>query len=332
VKSAGRMPMRDLRQRPPELASGLRFAFAFAVLWALLELIASRLQGGYDVLQIEGCRFAVQLASMLAVQRWRRDAPPWRTGRPLAQGVRALLMLAIPLSFGVAVLQGASPHLAMTGLWVAPVFALLLARGWLRSKAPLLPWIAAAAGLCATVAMLEPARPPTLQASVVPLLMGLAFAGYLALTRSLRHEPAMTNLFWVGLGGLVGVLPFLPGVWVTPTLHDALVFAALGVVGFAALWLLEQALRRAPLPWIAPALYVHVACLTMVSLAVRGHLPSLRIALGLLMVGGIALALWRAAVARDLPAQQASTSAPIGAPMRLESATGPVPLDDETRP
>ncbi|KQU73847.1 MULTISPECIES: DMT family transporter [unclassified Rhizobacter] len=310
------------------MASGLLFAFAFSAVWAVLELIASRLQGGYDVLQIEGCRFALQLALMGAVWGWRSGTPLWRTGRPLAQLVRALLMLAIPLSFGVAVLQGASPHLAMTGLWVAPVFALLLARGWLLSKAPLLLWVAAAAGLCATVAMLEPARPPTLQASVVPLLMGLAFAGYLALTRSLRHEPAMTNLFWVGLGGLVGVLPFLPGVWVTPTLHDALVFAALGVVGFAALWLLEQALRRAPLPWIAPALYVHVACLTGVSLAVRGHLPSLRIALGLLMVGGIALALWRAAIARDLPAPRA----PIGAPMRLEPATGPVPLDDETRP
>jgi hypothetical protein len=158
--------------------------------------------------------------------------------------------------------------------------------------------------------------------------MGLAFAAYLALTRSLRHEPVMTNLFYVGLGGLVGVLPFLPGVWVMPTLHDALVFAALGVVGFAALWLLEHALRRSPLPWIAPALYVHVACLTAVSLAVRGHLPSLRIALGLLMVGGIALALWRAAVARDVPSQRV----PASGPMRLESATGPVPLDDETRP
>jgi len=319
---------RPRRERRPSARAALGFAFAFSALWAVLELIASRLQGGYDVLQIEGCRFAVQLALMLVLWGWRRDAPLWRTTRPLAQGVRALLMLAIPLSFGVAVLQGASPHLAMTGLWVAPVFALLLARGWLLSTAPLLLWIAAAAGLCATVAMLEPARPPTLQASVVPLLMGLAFAGYLALTRSLRHEPVMTNLFWVGLGGLAGVLPFLPGVWVMPTLHDALVFAALGVLGFGALWLLEQALRRAPLPWIAPALYVHVACLTMVSLAVRGHLPSLRIALGLLMVGGIALALWRAAAARDLPAQRA----PVSAPMRLEPATGPVPLDDETRP
>lgn len=311
----------------PSARAALGFAFAFSAAWALLELIASRLQGGYDVLQIEGCRFAVQLALMAVLWGWRREAPLWRTRRPLAQLVRAALMLAIPLSFGVAVLQGASPHLAMTGLWVAPVFALVLARGWLLSKAPLLAWIAAAAGLCATVAMLEPARPPTLQASVVPLLMGLAFAAYLALTRSLRDEPVMTNLFYVGLGGLLGVLPFLPGVWVMPSLHDALVFAALGVFGFVALWLLEHALRRAPLPWIAPALYVHVACLTVVSLAARGHLPSLRIALGLALVGGIAFALWRAAVARDLPARHA----PMSGSMALESASGPVPLDDDAR-
>ena len=321
---AARMPIRGPRRRRPGLASGLLFAFAFSAVWAVLELIASRLQGGYDVLQIEGCRFAVQLALMGAVWGWRSSTPLWRTGRPLAQLVRALLMLAIPLSFGVAVLQGATPHLAMTGLWVAPVFALVLARGWLLSKAPLFVWIAAAAGLCATVAVLEPARPTTLQASVVPLLMGLAFAAYLALTRSLRHEPVMTNLFYVGLGGLLGVLPFLPGVWVMPSLHDALVFAALGVVGFGALWLLEHALRRSPLPWIAPALYVHVACLTLVSLAVRGHLPSLRIALGLAMIGGIAFALWRAAVARDLPDRGPAMTGPVA----LESATGPVPLDD----
>jgi hypothetical protein len=65
-----------------------------------------------------------------------------------------------------------------------------------------------------------------------------------------------------------------------------------------------------------------------VSLAVRGHLPSLRIALGLALVGGIAFALWRAAVARDLPARHALMTGP----MALESATGPAPLDDDTRP
>ena len=72
---------------------------------------------------------------------------------------------------------------------------------------------------------------------------------------------------------------------------------------------------------------MHVACLTLVSLAARGHLPSLRIALGLAMVCGIALALWRAAVARDLPVQHVAMSGP----MALESASGPVPLDDDTR-
>jgi len=317
----------------PSARAALLFAFAFSVLWAGLELMVTRLHGGYDVLQIEGCRFAVQLALMLALWGWRRDAmrqPLWRTRRPLLQLLRAALMLAIPLGFGVAVLQGASPHLVLTGLWVAPVFALLLARGWLQSRAPLGLWIAAAAGLCATVAMLEPARPPSLQAALVPLLMGLAFALYLALTRSLRHEPVQTNLFYVALGGVLGVAPFLPGVWVAPSLHDALVFAALGVFGFLALWLLEHALRRWALPWVAPALYLHVACLTAVSLLARGHLPSLRIAFGLMMVVAIAYALWRAALAHDR--HELPQRAPVlTGPMALEPATGPVPLDDDPR-
>lgn len=300
----------------------LLYAFAFAVAWAGLELVAARLQGGYDVLQVEGCRFAAQLLFMLALWGWRGPAPLWRTRRPFAQLLRAGLMLAIPLGFGIAVLQGATPHLALTGLWVAPVLALALVQVRGGARVPLGLWVAGAAGLVATVAMLDPARPATLQAAWVPLGMGLAFALYLALTRSLRDEPVLTNLFYVALGGLLGVLPLLPGVWVMPSRHDALVFVVLGLFGFLALWLLEQALRRWSLPWVAPALYVHVACLTLGSLLLRGHLPTLRVACGLLLVGGLAAALWRAATLHGDPH---GAVRPGGV---LAPATGPVPLDD----
>jgi len=301
----------------------LLYAFAFAAAWAGLELVAARLQGGYDVLQVEGCRFAAQLLFMLALWGWRGPAPLWRTRRPFAQLLRAGLMLAIPLGFGIAVLQGATPHLALTGLWVAPVLALALAQVRGGDRVPLGLWVAGAAGLLATVAMLDPARPATLQAAWVPLGMGLAFALYLALTRSLRDEPVLTNLFYVGLGGLLGVLPLLPAVWVAPSGHDAAVFAVLGLLGFGALWLLEQALRRWSLPWIAPALYVHVAGLTLASLLLRGHRPSLRVACGLLLVAAVGVALWRAAGLRDDP-RRAPAPGGVWAP-----ASGPVPLDDD---
>lgn len=292
----------------PSARLGMAFSVAFAAVWALLEVFVGRLHGAFHVIQIEGLRFAVQLLLMLAVWSRRVGAPLWRTQRPGLQLSRAAFMLGIPLGFGVAVAQGASAGTALTGLWLAPLFALGLARWWLRDRVPMALWALAAVGLLGAVALLSPKWPASPLAVVVPALMGLSFALYLAVTRRLRHEPVQTNLFYLALGCFAMLLPLLPMVWVRPSLHDAALLVAMGLFGYAALWLLEEALRRWSLPHVAPVLYVNVACLTLASSATHGGMPSLRLLAGLTLVGLVAVWLWRRAAAQDRAHAGASSS------------------------
>lgn len=307
-----RRPVHTLRALAarPSARVGMALSVAFAAVWALLELFVGRLHGAFHVIQIEGLRFAVQLLLMLAVWGRRAGAPLWRTQRPWLQLARAAFMLGIPLGFGVAVAQGASVATALTGLWLAPLFALGLARWWLRDRVPLVLWALAAAGLLGAAALLSPTWPASLLAVGVPALMGLSFAVYLALTRRLRHEPVQTSLFYLALGSFAMLLPLLPMVWVRPSLHDAALLVAIGLFGYAALWLLEEALRRWSLSHVAPVLYVNVACMTLASSSAYGRMPSLRLLAGLTLVGLVAVWLWRRAAAQDR-ARAGATSSPL---------------------
>lgn len=274
-------------------------AAVFSGVWALLEVIVGQLHGAYHVIQIEGCRFAIQLLLMLAIWGHRGGTTLWRTARPGLQIGRAALMLAVPLGFGAAVSQGATMATALNGLWLAPLIALGAARWWLRDRAPLWLWVVTALGLLGTVALLGPARPVSPGAAVIPVLMGLSFALFLAATNRLRHEPVLGNLFLLALGCFVLLLPLMPLVWVTPSLHDAMLFVLISVFGFIALWLLEQALRRWSLSNLAPVLYVHVACLALLSTLSNGRTPTLRLLIGWGLVGLVMACMGFRAHARD---------------------------------
>lgn len=277
--------------------AGMGFALAFAVAWSLIEVFVTRLDQRYDLVQVEGVRFGVHLLLMVAVWGPMQGASLWRTRRPVAQTVRGLCMLGLPFGFLASLMAGASIPVALTGLWLAPVFALALAALCLRDRAPWALWVCAAAGLGAVVCLLAPARPALPSVLVMPVLTGLAFALYLVFTRSLRDEPVQTNLFYVGLVGFLTLLPFMPRVWVDPGLRDALLLAAVGVFGYVALWLLERALRCWSLSHVAPLIYVHVVVLQLLSSIFHGRLPSLRLLLGAAVIGGVALYVWRRASA-----------------------------------
>lgn len=278
--------------------AGMGFALAFAAVWSLIEVFVTRLDQRYDLVQVEGVRFGVHLLLMAAVWGRMQSAPVWRTRRPVSQILRGLCMLGLPFGFLASLMAGASIPVALTGLWLAPVFALVLAALVLRDRAPWALWVCAAAGLAAVVSLMAPARPASLGVLVMPVLTGLSFALYLVFTRFLRDEPVQTNLFYVGLVGFLTLLPFMPGVWVTPGLRDAALLVGVGVFGYVALWLLERSLRSWSLSHVAPLIYVHVLVLQLFSHVFHARLPSLREVLAVAVIGGVALYVWRRASAR----------------------------------
>lgn len=298
--------------------SAAMLALAFSVLWALLEVVAGRLHGRYHVVQVEACRFAVQLLLVLALWAHRGGMAPWRTKRPGLQLGRAGMMLAVPLGFGLAVSLGATVPTVLAGLWLAPLLTLGLATRWLRDPVPPLLWASVAAGCLGAVLLLGPEPALSLRLLVVPVLMGMALALYLAMTRVLRHEPTSANLFYVAFGCLLLLVPLLPAVWVWPSLRDAMLLAGIGILGHLGLWLLEEALRRWSLAELAPVFPVQVVCLVLLTGAQRT--PGLITGCGL--VGAALIGVWFRAQAHDRAGAFAANGSVLGS--RLPGPNGVV--------
>jgi len=284
----------------------------FALMWVLIEeVIALRLQQPYALAQVVWSRYAVHLLLLGAFFAWRREARPWRTGRPRLQVLRSMCMVVMPFSFIAALRQGTPPNAIWALFWVAPLLVLLIVRRWApedvdsRSATRAL---ASCAG-CAVVAavMLWPQLRPLAwpAAGLWPLAaaaMALSFAIYLVMTRALRAEPVQTNLLYNGLGPFLVLTPFMPGLWVMPSANDLLVLLAIGSAGLVGLWAVDRGAAAAPLSLSAPALYAYLPLLAAVGWWVHGSRSTRREVLAGLIAAALAV-LWASASPAGRPAR-----------------------------
>ena len=257
----------------------------FAAAWAVLEeVLGSKFEGRYDLLQVVWCRYAVHLAILLAIWGWREPAVLWRTRRPVFQLARSLLMFVMPFSFVLSLSAGTPAASVWAVFWFSPLFVLAFARTVLRERIPPIVWAATGLGTLCALVMLGPTLPSTGTGWVFALLMALSFSGYLVMTRSLRLEPLQANLFYTAFGVLVVLSPFVLRVWTPPSAHDALVFFGIGSVGLLALLALDRAMANAPVSVSAPALHLQVVFVLLIGHYGGGERFSPSLALAALVV------------------------------------------------
>lgn len=275
-------------------ARAIAWTAGFAATWALLEaVLVSRLQRPYSLAQVEWCRFAVHLA-VLAPFAWRLRISPWRTRRPWLQAVRATLLVAMPLAFAMAVARGTPVHVVIAQFWIAPLLVMAAAAWWLRERAPPIVWSCAAIAPLAALVVHEPSAPGTLAQVALPLGMAASFALYVVATRALRREPVVANLFFAGAVPLLLLTPWMPATWVMPTARDAVLLAAIGVVGLAALYIAERMARLGQASVIAPALGLQIVFVEVLS-TFRGDAIDRGDAVGIAMLTfAVAVLWWRA--------------------------------------
>jgi len=215
---------------------------------------------------------------MLAVWGRMRPLALLHTRRPVFQMARSLLMVVMPAAWLVSLSRGVAPQTMGACLLLTPLLVLLAATIALGERPSRTNWsvavvLAVAAGV---FAMLGDVPAMTL---AFPLAVAVSLGLYIAMTRSLRDEGTLTNLFYTALGVALVLTPLMPRIWVWPGLHDWLVLAAIGLAGFASLLALDRATATAPASSLGPVL----GALFAVSLLI--DLLSVR-----LMAGGTALA------------------------------------------
>jgi drug/metabolite transporter (DMT)-like permease len=125
---------------------------------------------------------------------------------------------------------------------------------------------------------------------MIPIIGGLAFAGYVVLLRQLREETAATNLFYSGLVPFVGMAPLTIGVWQPIQTEDVWRIVAIGVVGLVSLYSLDRAMHIVPASFAAPLLYGAVVSELLIELLRSGVLPDATQIFGCMILLAVGLA------------------------------------------
>lgn len=267
---------------------------AFAVMWAVIEVMAGSVLRRYSPYQVVWTRYAVHLLLMLALWGLREPRSLWQTSRPVFHLARSLLMFGMPASWVMAMEQGVSGGTIMTIFWFSPLAILALARWLLHERIPAWLWLATGVACAGAFLTHEAAPIASVREMLLPTSMALCFSLYVVMTRMLRTENVLANLFYTALGVFLVLTPAMGWLWVWPTPVDALVMVAVGALGFVALWLLDRASAAAPVSLSAPFNFVQIAVFSTVA-ALGGvlHLPSpQRAAVGLLLIAAASLFVW----------------------------------------
>jgi drug/metabolite transporter (DMT)-like permease len=225
---------------------GMLWMIASVALWAVMESLAGWLRHPYSPYQVVWARYGSHLAIMLAIWGWREPAVLVRTGRPVLQIARSLLMLVMPAAWVLALQHGLTPEAVLAIFGVAPLMIGAFAAVLLKERPTLGIWVCAAIVSMGALFCLPLDARPSLVAVAAALTASASFSLYAVMTRMLRGESLRANLFYTALGVFAVLSFFVPTKWVMPTPHDALVMVLIGAFGLLGLLALDRACQAAP--------------------------------------------------------------------------------------
>ncbi len=236
--------------------------------WALMEFIIQYIPGGYSLYQVVWVRYATHLLFMLLVFAPRYGVKLISTRRIGLQLLRAVMMLIMPVSFIVAV-NYLSVGNILTIFWLSPLMIIVLSMLLLREKVSWIYYLVSVIGLIGITVLTRPNRSLDVTGVILALAMGVSFSLYLVMTRMLRDESTITNLFYTAIGVLIPLSTRLSAFWKPLTLQSGSMMVLVGLLGFVLLWLLDKALEMTSAAVTAPFLYSEMLWLVVFKLITR---------------------------------------------------------------
>ncbi len=237
----------------------------------------------YPVFLVIWARYMAQTALMLTLFTPRMGRRVFHTLRPKLQICRGLSLVSVSMLFisGLSYipLAEATAVIFLTPLLVTIASALL---GEQVSRAQ---WLAVGCGLIGVMIIVRPGGALFTPAILLPFGAALSFTVYQLITRRLSatDHPVTSNFITSVVGSLVmSVLVFFN--WQTPTLHDALMMAALGAMAMSGHLLLTNAFRFASAAALAPFTYSQIIFAGVVGLVAFGHTPDFGAIVGMAII------------------------------------------------
>lgn len=273
---------------------GILLAVAAVSCFSVLDSLAKHLTQSYPLPMVIWARYFIHAVIMVALL-WPR------------MGVRLLATRRRGLQLARGIVLGLSTLFFVTGLsmmplaeasaitLIAPILLTLLARRFLRERAPPGTWWALAVSFAGVLLIVRPGGQVFGVAAIFPVATALCAAIYQLLTRRLAGiDDGLATLFIGALVATVMTTLLVPWFWETPrSAFDALLFVSMGAAGAFSHFLLVRAFERAPASLLAPFMYLQVVAALSLGWLVFGNFPDLvaLAGMGLIALTGVAMAL-----------------------------------------
>jgi drug/metabolite transporter (DMT)-like permease len=243
--------------------------------FSCLDAMAKYLNLHMDTLQVVWARYTGAFIVAVAISNPVTRPGLMRTGRPMLQVGRSVLLLASTLLNFMALrylqLDEALAIVFSTPFFIAALSGPVLGE-WVRWRR----WMAIGVGFIGVLLVTRPGFGGIHPAALLSLAAALFYAAYNISTRMLsRTDSSETTLFYSNLVGALVMLPVVPFVWTTPSDPIViLVMVACGAFGSVGHYLLIIAHRHAPPAVLAPFIYTQLVWAIILGYLVFADVPN----------------------------------------------------------
>ncbi len=243
--------------------------------FSCLDAMAKYLNLHMDTLQVVWARYTGAFIVAVAISNPVTRPGLMRTGRPMLQVGRSVLLLASTLLNFMALrylqLDQALSIVFSTPFFIAALSGPVLGE-WVRWRR----WMAIGVGFIGVLLVTRPGFGGIHPAALLSLVAALFYAAYNISTRMLsRTDSSETTLFYSNLVGALVMLPVVPFVWTTPS--DPIVILVMivcGAFGSVGHYLLIIAHRHAPPAVLAPFIYTQLVWAIILGYLVFADVPN----------------------------------------------------------
>lgn len=282
----GAAPVRlALRNQPARaVAYMLTQAFLLTAMDGLVKWLATGHGGSetYTVGQIAFLRYSLGLCMMVGFAAASGEGiGSLRTRRLGGHLIRSCCNLFTMICFYLALKLVPLPNAICIAL-ASPIFVTILSIPMLKEHVGIRRWSAVAVGFFGIILIArpsaeginlvslaslftDPAAAGPQWGSLLALLSAAAWAATQVSSRQLStSEPSHRILFYYSLVVVVVLGAAMPFYWITPTWHDTTLFIAIGLMGTAGQFCLNQAFRYGEASLVAPLDYTGLVWATLI--------------------------------------------------------------------
>ncbi len=255
--------------------------------WVMLPIMdgfAKYLSADLPVLQITWARYFFTIVFTFPLMLFFFKKYLVWTDKPKLQLIRGLILLTANISFFYSISVISLPK-ALTLAFVAPLVVTAFSPFFLGESVGYRRWTAVIIGFIGSLVVIRPGFVEINLASFAALGTGIMYGFYLIITRKLSSsDNPLLTLLLTGVVGAIIASTFMPFVWVSPTLIQWSIMAAIGLFACIGHLFIILSLKYADASILAPFSYFEIVTNIIIAYYFFGDFPDSWTFLGLFII------------------------------------------------